>query len=155
MLIFSPFLLYLFLSQNDNTSIKNERNLMKKIFCLCLVITLGAHSMQAGIRGNTYKYAAATAKGIVAGTCLLISAGCLAVSIVFLTRLQVIKDEEQDLLKGFRENKRPLYESKIKIIEKGMGLCFGTLGAAFGYATYKLGRSTLKDMGLVSRKART
>ena len=126
---------------------------MKKIFCLYLIITLGAHSMQAGIRDDAFKYATATAKcaattakGLGAIVCGWIAGAGLCGSLMLVTDSKRIKQE--------LKLKLSCGEKVFNMSLATTVLACGTVSAGCGYLACKLGRSTLQDIGLVARKAR-
>lgn len=110
---------------------------MKKIFCLCMIITLGAHSMQGGIFSiqpasrNTGAGAAAIVFGVGSGLCLF-------TSFYGFYKFNEIEEKRKIL---FNLKETPKYR-------RVMGLtAMGIIGALSGYLAYELGCSSLEDEG--------
>ncbi|TET06135.1 hypothetical protein E3J79_02935 [Candidatus Dependentiae bacterium] len=109
---------------------------MKKIFCLCVIITLGTHSMHAGIRDDAFKCVSTAAKGTGGIAYGLLSFELLRQGVNFASDNTSNKDVEAN----------QAAVNRMLLLAVGVGC---------GYVAYKLGRSSFRDIGLVvSRKSR-
>lgn len=157
----------------------NERNFMKKIFYLCMIVILGSHSMQAIFNAHPtglmqtrvtvndafdqiFKCAAPVTKGAFAILHCYSAIRCYMIFDDLYSSLLAskstqpaeiyVKNTSPDLELAVNAMKNMGNKNKLERVE-GM-LISGALTAGYFYLSCKLAHSALKDVGLVERKER-